>query len=401
MKPHPVGIALAGGGPLGAIFEIGALVALDEALSGFDPTDCDVQVGVSSGGFIAAGLANGLTPQAMYRMFIATEAADDPFEPGLLMRPALAEYGHRLRTLPELFVAAARDYLEAPFSHGFFESFQRLARAIPTGLFDNSGIGAYLTKLFSAPGRTDDFRKLPRKLFLVATDLETGETVPFGAPGRDDVPISLAVQASAALPGLFPPVEIGGRYYVDGALIKTVHASVALKEGAKLLLCVNPLVPFNAELAALGGSGKPGMLVDGGLPIVLAQTFRSIIYSRLQVGMGRYRKEFPDADVVVFEPERDDVEMFFTNVFSYADREHLSEHAYQKTRKDLLRRHEELEPIFARHGIAIDQGVLSDKGRRLAQCADGVDGRRGHGLLRAAMQLDTTLDRLEGLLRTR
>ena len=81
VKSNTKAVALAGGGPLGAIYEIGALVALDEALSGLELADCDIYVGVSSGSFIAAGLANGLTPQAMYRLFIATESADDPFEP--------------------------------------------------------------------------------------------------------------------------------------------------------------------------------------------------------------------------------------------------------------------------------------------------------------------------------
>jgi predicted acylesterase/phospholipase RssA len=394
-----VGVALAGGGPLGAIYEIGALVALDEALVGLDLVDCNVYVGVSSGSFIAAGLANGLTPQAMYQMFIESEAADDPFEPDLLMRPAIGEYTRRLASLPGLFISAARGYLETPPPRGFFESFQRLARAIPAGVFDNSGIGEYLTELFAAPGRTNDFRKLRHKLFLVATDLDTGESVPFGAPGRDDVPIALAVQASAALPGLFPPVEIAGRYYVDGALKKTLHASVALKEGAGLVLCINPLVPFNAELAARQGGSKPDNLVEGGLPVVLAQTFRSIIYSRLQAGMGRYKKEFPEADIVLFEPSQDDVEMFFTNVFSYSDRGRLSEHAYQRTRAEMLRRYDELAPLLARHGVALDRAVLADKGRTLAWCAGSAKGRGSHRLLRTAQQLDDTLDRLEGLLR--
>ncbi len=393
-----MGLALAGGGPLGAIYEIGALVALDEALVGLDLVDCDVYVGVSSGSFIAAGLANGLTPQAMYRMFIESEAADDPFEPDLLMRPAIGEYARRLASLPGLFVSAARDCFETLPPRGFFESFQRLARAIPAGVFDNTGIGEYLAELFAAPGRTNDFRKLRRKLFLVATDLETGESVPFGAPGRDDVPIALAVQASAALPGLFPPVEIDGRYYVDGALKKTLHASVALKEGAELLLCVNPLVPFNAELAARRDGGKPDSLVEGGLPMVLAQTFRSIIYSRLQVGMGRYKKEFPKADVVLFEPSPDDVAMFFTNVFSYADRGRLSEHAYRRTRAELLRRHDELAPLLAPHGLAIDRAVLADEGRTLAWSAGDPKGHGRHQLLRTVQQLNDTLDRLEVLL---
>ena len=101
--------------------------------------------------------------------------------------------------------------------------------------------------MFSTRGRSNDFRRLKHRLYLVATDLDTGEAVEFSAAGFDDVPISTAVQASAALPGLFPPVEIHGRYYVDGALIKTLHASVALRDGAELVLCVNPLVPFDSS----------------------------------------------------------------------------------------------------------------------------------------------------------
>ena len=125
-----------------------------------------------------------------------------------------------------------------------------LARGLPTGLFDNNAIAAYLSRLLSQPGRTDDFRKLARKLFIVATDLDSGRSAPFGSPGLDEVPISEAVKASAALPGLYPPARIGDRDYVDGALKKTLHASVALKAGAKLLICINPIVPYNGELAA-------------------------------------------------------------------------------------------------------------------------------------------------------
>ncbi|HML13775.1 MAG TPA: patatin-like phospholipase family protein, partial [Xanthobacteraceae bacterium] len=368
---RPRGVALAGGGPLGAIYEIGALVALDEALCGFSFVDCDVYVGVSSGSFIVAGLANGLTPQAMYRMFIASEAADDPFEPDVLLRPNYREYGRRLASLPRLVAAAAEHYLQAPWSRGLFESSQQLARALPTGMFDSSRIGAYLAKLFSAPGRTDDFRALRHKLFLVATDLDSGEAVPFGARGRDAIPISQAVLASAALPGLFPPVEIAGRHYVDGALVKTLHASVALRAGVKLLLCINPLVPFDADAEARGHRRRR-RLVEGGLPTVLAQTFRAIIHSRMRTGMGRYRTEFPDADVLLFEPPREDADIFFANVFSYADRRRLSEHSYRRTRAELWHRYAELAPVLARHGVTLDKAVLADERRTLADRA----GRR-------------------------
>ena len=87
-----VGIALAGGGPLGGIYEIGALMALGEALRGICLTDLDLFVGVSAGAFIAAGLANGITPHEMHDMFILDRSNHDPFEPALLLRPAFGEF---------------------------------------------------------------------------------------------------------------------------------------------------------------------------------------------------------------------------------------------------------------------------------------------------------------------
>ena len=52
-----------------------------------------------------------------------------------------------------------------------------MTRALPNGLFDNEPIAAYLRRLFSQAGRTDDFRELKRKLFILATDLDCGRAV--------------------------------------------------------------------------------------------------------------------------------------------------------------------------------------------------------------------------------
>ena len=162
----------------------------------------------------------------------------------------------RAASLPRLLARATIQYLRDPFRRGLMESFATLSHAMPTGLFDNRAVGDFLRRLFAAPGRTNDFRKLERKLFLVATNLDTGASVTFGAPGHDHVPISMAIEASAALPGLFPPVAIGGEHYVDGALNKTLHASVALDEGVRLLLCVNPLVPVRREPRNAGAAAS-------------------------------------------------------------------------------------------------------------------------------------------------
>ena len=367
-----IGLALAGGGPLGAMYEIGVLMALDEALEGLNLNNIDVYVGVSAGSFITAGLANQLTPAEIYRLFIENKATDKKtgaLKPEVFLRPATREYWRSAKLVPRLAAKAIWDYVSRPLSGSLMGSFGILGKALPTGVFDNHAIREFLRKVFNEPGRTDDFRKLKHQLFSVATDLDTGESVRFGGPGFDHVPISKAVQASAALPGLFPPVRIGGRYYVDGALKKTLNASVALEAGAQLVLCVNPLVPFDANLAkSRAGSNQQShmkKLVEGGLPAVLAQTYRAVIHSRMHVSLANYVTQYKNADVVLFEPRSDDTEMFFTNIFSYATRRQVCEHAYQRTRQDLLKRHFELEPILEKYGITMNLDVLRDEKRTL------------------------------------
>ncbi len=360
-----IGLAIAGGGPVGLVYEIGALRALDEALDGINFNHLDVYVGVSAGAVIAALLANQFKNSQICHIFISNESEEHPIDPQIFLMPAFGEYWRRLSSVPGLLWQSFWGYLQNPFDLSLLQSLTRLGRALPAGFFDNAPIHDYLARMWSAPGHTDDFRQLPNKLYVVAVDLDTGESVQFGAPGYDHVPISRAVQASSALPGLYPPVEIGGRYFVDGALRKTMHASVALQEGLDLLLCLNPLVPFDARLAVEAGQPtQVGRLVEGGLPAVLSQTFRALIHSRLRVGMRKYDSEFEHTDVVLFEPNRDDAKMFFTNVFSFSGRHWVCEHAYQTTRRDLLTRRAELEPIFVRHGIRMRLDVLEDPDRR-------------------------------------
>lgn len=363
-RRKPIGLALAGGGPFGAIYEIGALMALQESLEGIDFHDLDVYVGVSAGGFLAAALANGIPIADIYALFIGDERSEG-LPPALFMRPALREYLKRALSVPPLLASGAWAYARRPFSSSLLESLAPLGRAVPTGLFESEAIHDYLEQVFSQPGRSNDFRSLGHKLYLVATDLDTGESVSFGRPGHDHVPISKAVQASAALPGLFAPVAIGGRSFVDGALRKTLHASEALDDGASLVLCVNPLVPYDARLAEEKGEGRD-RLVEGGLPLVLSQTFRAILHSRMAVGLAQYRARYPRSDVLLFEPGREDREAFFTSIFSYATRRKVCEHAYRRTRRDLLKRRYELEPALARHGIRLRVDVLQDDTRRLA-----------------------------------
>ena len=99
--PSPLkGLAVAGGGPLGAIYELGALRALDESLDGLKLHELDVYVGVSAGAFVAASLANGISTSELCRIFMADDDADLQFHPERFLRPAYREYIKRGLRIP-------------------------------------------------------------------------------------------------------------------------------------------------------------------------------------------------------------------------------------------------------------------------------------------------------------
>lgn len=397
-KAPRIGLALAGGGPLGAIYEIGALCALEQALQGVDFSQLHAYVGVSAGGFIAAGLANGMTPRQLCAAFIETGGQGaDVVDPAVFIRPAWGEFLRRGAMLPRLAAQAGTSFLFRRRSA--LAALEHLGRALPTGAFSNAPLEAQMQRILSAPGRSNDFRQLKRRLVLVATDLDSGATAPFGQPGWDHVPISKAIAASAALPGLFPPVPIDGRWYVDGALKKTLHARVLLDMGLDLVLCLNPLVPFDAthserHRVLSSGEARIPRLVEGGLPVVMSQTFRTLIHSRLEIGIGSYETSHPDTDVLLFEPDQRDPEMFLANTFGYAQRRSLAEHAYQRTRADLRRRRSTLRAQLARHGVTLDDAVLDDPTRTLVGKRAIVHNRAA----RALRRLDEVLHDLDRAL---
>lgn len=398
-----IGLALAGGGPEGAIYEIGALRALDEALDGLDLNNLYVYVGVSAGAFIGANLANNLTTAQMCRAIVSSEPGEHPFVPETFFTPSFRDVIRGGQAVPRLLLESLWKWVTHRRDLTLFESLTRLSQALPVALFDNQPIRDYLQKIYNLKGRTDDFRQLGKRLVVVAADLDSGQAVRFGEPGMDHVPISLAVAASSALPGLYAPVEIDGRHYVDGVLLKTLHASVALEKGADLLICVNPIVPVDTLGTVEAGLMRRGKLLDHGLPTVLSQTFRTLIHSRLEIGMASYETKFKDADVVLFEPQSDDYLMFFTNIFSFSERRAVCEHAYAAVRRDLLARYDELAPLFARHGVTLRRDVLETE-RSLwdgvYSSRDGRDRPRKGGTSgnAVARRLDDALSRLDRLL---
>ena len=86
---------------------------------------------------------------------------------------------------------------------------------------------------------------MPVRFAAIATEVGTGHEV-WLARGS----LALALRASYALPGIFPPVSIGGRWLVDGALVNPMPVSVARAFGARVVIAVN----LNADSFARGAT---------------------------------------------------------------------------------------------------------------------------------------------------
>ena len=392
--PPKTGLAIAGGGPVGAIYELGALRAIDESIEGLRLHDLDVYVGVSSGALIAAGLANRMSTAELCRIFMGYEYASLNFDPAHFLRPAYREYLARASRLPAIFGDTLIDLIRHPAHPRISQLISDLGTVIPSGLFDNETIHDFLEQAFEITGHSNRFEDLACKLYIIAVDLDSGAAVRFGSRSHSDVTISRAVQASAALPGLYPPVTINGRSFVDGALRRTLHASVALDEGVDLLFGINPLVPFDVNAKHLNAEVPIQKLTGGGLPLIMSQTFRALIQSRMEAGFKKYYRSHPAADLLLVEPDRGDEEIFFTNIFSYSSRKALCEHAYQATRSDLLARHNRLSRLLTQHGFRLRVNLLRDKERTLEQSIG--EGHSSHASL--ARNLSGALDDLDILL---
>jgi NTE family protein len=115
----------------------------------------------------------------------------------------------------------------------------------PVALLLNPIDGTALEAFINRNVQERPIERLPRKFAVVATDLQSGEMAVFekGNTGR-------AVRASSSVPGVFQPVLIGGRHYVDGGLVRPVPVSVARSLGADFAIAVDiSSDPKNGKLA--------------------------------------------------------------------------------------------------------------------------------------------------------
>lgn len=358
-------LVLGGGGIAGAAFEMGALLALDDALVGFKATDFDIFVGTSAGAFITACLANGITPEAFARSQLGSGPSDVP---GLDRKQIMKPVKRRLAkgsfawagALRKTALRLARDGTNTSIVDAFFSMTEGLAS---WRLYTTSGLEEYLRRLFSTKGRSNRFERLEKELFLTATDLDTAERIVFGEEEMPKSTISQAVAASAAIPIIYEPVRIRGREYLDGGLRSTTNVDIAVAHGARFIVLINPLVPYlhDARYLLRGSNLTLNHVSDGGLGRVIAQVFRIMAQSQLDKELDLIRFNHPDVDVFVIQPRRDDEHLFIYNLMDYGARMQVARDAFEQVAVDLVTHFPAIRKLLKGAGINVSKEVLLEQ----------------------------------------
>src|SRR5215212_3077988 len=218
------------------------LAGLEEA-AGFDARNCEGFVGTSAGSIVAAALAAGLDPRARLGKLPQqppTALSEVGGPPGLLGRAL------------ELGLAAGGS-VGAPLAAAGLRSTEAagalLRRAalsrVPRG---RRSLGQLGRELDRAGARWDG------RLSISAVELESGRRVMFGSPAAPSASVGTAVEASCAIPGVFRPVELGGRSYVDGGVWSPTSMDRARAGRGTRVLCLNPTGSIRPNLATPFGA---------------------------------------------------------------------------------------------------------------------------------------------------
>lgn len=351
MRPQHYGparraLALAGGGIVGGLYEVGALIALDSLFDDFHSRDFDLFVGTSAGALVASLVANGVSPRHI-RDTLESDRSTLPRLSG--SRFLSIPWRSHLGTLPRMLGALpgiAHDVWSNWRDVLVLDTLASLTRHLPHGLFSLDGLEAYVREVLTSNGRSDDFSRLASRLLIPATVLDTGAIHVFGGTRGERTPISRAVAASAAVPLLFEPVCIDGIDYVDGAITKTAHAGLAIERGAQLVVVVNPIRPLVLDHAGTG-------MREGGALAIAGQAMRIALHRRLREGLSRHRFEHPDADVILLEPYEADLKLFDLPLMTYSLRHEVVRRGYRTTVKTILNDFDRFRAIFARHGMTM------------------------------------------------
>jgi NTE family protein len=372
-KRSKTALVLGGGGFTGGVYEIGALRALDLLAVNKTVNDFDIYVGTSAGAFIGSLTANGVTPEEMMRVLnrdLTSPLRDIDLK--MLLRPNLRGIVTRGAQFPFRMLGLARTLAGHLGETSAVDILMGLTSALPNGFYSSDGIARYVEEALTDPDRTNDFRLLAKELYLTVTDLDTTERIVLGEGEWADVPISEAVAASGALPGVYAPRRIADREFIDGGIRSTTNVDVAVERGAKFIVVVNPIVPyvndFSKRIPTITGD-RVRRVSDMGIGAIFNQSYRALAHDRLQRAVEDWQEDYPGVDIILIEPELDDELMFGTPILDYSNRLEIAKHGFESVTLKLAREYERYKAIAERHGIEISA-------RRVRHVLDQVERDR-------------------------
>ena len=355
MSRPRVALCLTGGGVTGAMYQIGALAALEDTFEGLSASGFDLYVGVASGASVGAALAGGASVQRLYRSLL--DPADNyfPLQRSHLLRMDLPEWRRTISSAVGALrhgAAALLSRAPAPSPEVLWEQLDRFHDSLPAGLFTLDAYERLLEDFFLRRGIPNGFRAMPRALRIPAYDLDSGARVVFGGEGFDDVPVARACAASMALPLFYSPVRIGDRHYIDGTSAAVAHLDLAFDGGADFIVVINPMVPVSTDGARVPtGHGRQKSLRDKGMMWIYNQGIRVGAAGRLDDRLAALAPSLRER-VLVLSPERTEATLFLHNPASFSNRRAILEYAYRSTRE----RAAALPSLLARAGFSLRRG---------------------------------------------
>jgi predicted acylesterase/phospholipase RssA len=368
-------LVLAGGGITGAVYEIGSLRALDDAFgeSGSVAKGFDIYVGVSAGSVISALLANGIHPERTVQAIIEGTKDLLNFQREDVYRPDVKFLIHVLGTALSALSMWPFKRISRKSKENSQSLLDILETKLPSGIFPLDHLEEYIRKLLSEGGRSNDFRRLKKELYIPATELDTGECWIFGDSGLNEVPISQAVAASSAIPIFFRPYRVLDHDFVDGAISKIAHVHVPIDKGACSILVINPLVPIyndREQLCIPLQDGHCARIMERGFVSIFNQSARINLYEKLHLGLGYYQEKFPDVKIILHEPSRTEAPMFLKNPMSFEARAQLVDYGYSSMKAHLKKEWDTFKSFFSRHGLELqEKKVFGEKGREASAVA--------------------------------
>jgi predicted acylesterase/phospholipase RssA len=360
-------LCAAGGGVTGIFFELGTLKCLDDCLGGGGVNDFDLYFGISAGAVVNAPLAAGYSVDE----YMAAVAG----EPGGRI-PALDLRLFRLGHLDVPGFAKRARHAATVAWHGLRSVVRRGGRDVSreTLFFDYADLVAppfradrfetVMRGILEASGTGNDFRRLPRPLFVGATDQDARQHVLFGDEGHDTVPVSQAIQASLSINPAFSATSIEGRYYEDGAVTRTSNFVEAIRRGADLVFVLDPFVPYVAR--------TPGFTDRRGLLYNLDQDVRTISYTRYEATRNWVLRRHPEVSSYTFVPANRLRRLISSNPMDHRPYLEIWRGAYLSTLARVRHVRHRLESDLRAHGMKLDLARATEVGARL----EGADPLR-------------------------